>query len=615
MDGQFAIPLRAWPSDDKTSESLPYLIARINEQRRSFRNVTEASLEEEIRAAGTDEDQNPSADEEDPSHDQDDKEKGEELAIAREDMIKRVGEAYNTSSQALDLVSLLLTTHTPKVAETTISPYVKQIIPFGSLGAELMQATKEEPEETSHDLVGLGWRMRSLTRSADSLLTSATRLEQEMERETTYWQQVLEVKEAGWPISRLPGDKQTMGVRFGFAEAHAEFGDRGLAALRRDSDGNVDLDHGHRWQGEKMLRVRTTKNGRVLAEPTTMAPGEGKTLSERLLRARNSLFDEELYHELSREARNLVSQEVCSVGGCITFPYDGDSQIEISLVDVAMEEPIDPTNQDSFVPAAIAMTLRLLLSHAHRQNLQRRSRPSAPISETPTARSLYSLLRPIIEVIQHQCIRERIQSELASLQIALSGAGLSFTVAETLSSLTFNHGNQTLMTDASSSESLIKRLIRPHHSQTKFSLPDKTSFLLDLHTSVFPPTFGTSLQLTTTSSTPDSAVADMPKIMTFRSIEELRKHVWHVTALDIVAATRAAVPGSGWTQPSRYQAELHRKDAAPNSEGRLSVNVDSEGMKVNWACNGEAGGRAWTSGVNAEEDMKSLVEVVEDHFG
>lgn len=82
-----------------------------------------------------------------------------------------------------------------------------------------MQATKEaEPEETSNDLVGLGWRMRSLTRSATSLLTSAARLQQEMERESAYWQQVLEVKEAGWPVSRLPGDRQALGVRFGFAE-------------------------------------------------------------------------------------------------------------------------------------------------------------------------------------------------------------------------------------------------------------------------------------------------------------------------------------------------------------------------------------------------------------
>ncbi len=116
-------------------------------------------------------------------------------------------------------MSLILTSHASKVAEATVSPYVKQAVPFGSLGAEIMQATSEaKPDEMSEDLVGLGWRMRSLTRSADSLLTSATRLEQEIERESTYWRQVLAVKEAGWPICRYPGDRQALAVRFGFAE-------------------------------------------------------------------------------------------------------------------------------------------------------------------------------------------------------------------------------------------------------------------------------------------------------------------------------------------------------------------------------------------------------------
>ncbi|KAL8991884.1 MAG: hypothetical protein Q9169_007568 [Polycauliona sp. 2 TL-2023] len=612
MADQLAISLRAWPSHDKTPESLPYLIARINEQRGGFRNITEASLQEEIAATVKSQDGQQSAEEDALPDGPDKAAKGEELAMAREDIIKRVGEAYNTSSQALDLVSLLLTTHAPKVAETTISSYVKQTVPFGSLGAEIMQATQEaEHEETSHDLVGLGWRMRSLTRSADSLLTSATRLEEEMARETTYWQQVLEVKKAGWPLSRLPGDRQIMGVRFGFAEAHAELRDRGLAALRRDPDGSVDLDHGHRWQGEKRLRVRVTKNGRVLAEQRPLSVGDDKTLSQRLLRARDSLFDEELYHELSREARNLVNQEVRSMGGCISFPYDGGSQIEVELIDVAMEQPIVPLSQDSTVPAAIAMSLRLLLSYAHRQNLERRSLPPAPITDTPTARPLYSLLRPILEIIQHQSMRKQTQSDFETLGIAVSNAGLSFTVTETSSSLTLNHDTDVLASDQSTAENLMKRLIRPHHSQMTLSLPNQSSLLLDIHTSVFPPTFGTSFQLTTTTSTPDSAITDMPRVMHFQTVEELQKHISYVTSLDLAAAILATAPGYGWTQSSRYQAELQRKNAATSSKDRLSISVESEILKIDWACSGKAGSWLWMSNATTTEDRpRSLLDTI-----
>lgn len=127
--------------------------------------------------------------------------------------------AYTASSHALDFVSLLLSKHNPKVVEASISPYIKETIPFGSLGAEIMQEpSRSDAEKKTEDLVGLGWRLQSLTRSADSLLASASRLEQEMEHETTYWQQILSVKEKGWSICRIPGDSSTLGVRFGFAE-------------------------------------------------------------------------------------------------------------------------------------------------------------------------------------------------------------------------------------------------------------------------------------------------------------------------------------------------------------------------------------------------------------
>ena len=64
----------------------------------------------------------------------------------------------------------------------------------------------------------MGWKLQSLNSTADSLLRSATRLEQEIEQETTHWKQVLEIQEKGWSISRLPNEKHTLGVRFGFAE-------------------------------------------------------------------------------------------------------------------------------------------------------------------------------------------------------------------------------------------------------------------------------------------------------------------------------------------------------------------------------------------------------------
>ena len=93
MADQLSISLRAWPSNDKTTESLPYLITRINEQRGSFRSVTEAGLQEEIRVADAHEHGDPVDDVAALGDGPDAKPKKEELSVAREEMIKRVGYA------------------------------------------------------------------------------------------------------------------------------------------------------------------------------------------------------------------------------------------------------------------------------------------------------------------------------------------------------------------------------------------------------------------------------------------------------------------------------------------------------------------------------------------
>ena len=49
MAEPLSLSLQAFPPPDKEKESLKYLIQRVNAQRGAFRNVTEQSLEEEIR--------------------------------------------------------------------------------------------------------------------------------------------------------------------------------------------------------------------------------------------------------------------------------------------------------------------------------------------------------------------------------------------------------------------------------------------------------------------------------------------------------------------------------------------------------------------------------------
>jgi mediator of RNA polymerase II transcription subunit 17, fungi type len=49
IPGQFPISLRAWPSKDEKAVPLSSLISRINNERGSFREITEEDLTEELK--------------------------------------------------------------------------------------------------------------------------------------------------------------------------------------------------------------------------------------------------------------------------------------------------------------------------------------------------------------------------------------------------------------------------------------------------------------------------------------------------------------------------------------------------------------------------------------
>jgi mediator of RNA polymerase II transcription subunit 17, fungi type len=120
---------------------------------------------------------------------------------------------------ALDFISLLLSKHAPRQAETSISPYLKQNVPMGSLNIDVVKSTQksESMQKDSHN-VARGWRMESFNAAANRLLKAASRLENEVAAETKYWDEVLSIKDKGWKVCRLPRERQVLGVQYGFME-------------------------------------------------------------------------------------------------------------------------------------------------------------------------------------------------------------------------------------------------------------------------------------------------------------------------------------------------------------------------------------------------------------
>ena len=123
---------------------------------------------------------------------------------------------------SLDFVSLLLSSRNPAQAGQSVSPFLRDTVGLGTLGADKIQTSRVTDGQKKEDKrIAKGWKIQSLNNAVDSILVSATRLEKEIELETKYWEQVLAISENGWAICRLPNEKHTLGVRFGFSEGRS----------------------------------------------------------------------------------------------------------------------------------------------------------------------------------------------------------------------------------------------------------------------------------------------------------------------------------------------------------------------------------------------------------
>ena len=445
-----------------------------------------------------------------------------------------------------------------------------------------------------------------------------------MTRETTYWDQVLAVKEKGWSLSRLPREKHTLGVRYGFAEAYADFRDRGLAALRRDANGNISLDRGLRSSGNQTLRVRILQQGKPVASSSKRASVEDDSVAKEILQARNSIFDEELHHELHREARVLVNQGVRCIGGRVLIPYKKDEQIEIDLVSLE-DEDLEAPAGDSTIPDAIALSLRILLSDAHRQNLHRRSQIPLPLRDTKPPRPIYALLKPVVEHLQHQSHVASLQHFLNNLHKTLSAASLPFSFNPPTSPYNF----AAIPTTKSTIETLLQTLTSPLHSTTTLHLPTtttsspQTTATIGIDTTLNPPNHNTTYTLTlhhdppepapapASASTPLSAFPTQPTHYT--ALPSLTENILHLLTLSILQCTVSTFPT--WRAPSALHASTLSRTHEKVGE-KASIMLTGEGLRLKWWRGGGGGvgvgvGRewAWYAQGNGEGEMRGFDEV------
>ncbi|KAF2208054.1 hypothetical protein CERZMDRAFT_23490, partial [Cercospora zeae-maydis SCOH1-5] len=454
--------LTPWATSNEPRPSIAQQLQQMQVERGHFRNITEESLRAEMAA-----EENPasSADTDDGADEQDDEategdqrpKTRQDLYAIRQQLFQHANQAHNEVMIALDAISLLQSTYNLAQGATTISPRTKEIVPTSSLAADAWARTPADPAREAQDkIIATNVRDKALGNSADSLLAAGARLEANVNKEKRYLSQIMDIRKKGWKVSRTPGQKHIC-VHFGF-DGSTRPG-QNTAALIPDNDGNITLERG---VGARPKAVRATlkRDNRIVGISTLphLPNDSDTTLEARIRHARDSLFDEELFHEMIRESRTLLGQGVTMKGMTITFMYDdalGSVKVELNLVSLDEDNQVISDGSQDAVANAIMLTARLLLRRAHRQSIKQKTAVPAPMTPKEDRKEALRILAPILIFMGHSSNIHKINKHASTMKDILKRAQLPVILHKARVELPFAaEGNIT-------ADSLSETLFRP----------------------------------------------------------------------------------------------------------------------------------------------------------
>ncbi|KAJ5798596.1 Mediator complex subunit Med17 [Penicillium pulvis] len=582
MSDSFTLPLRPILEKQDHPDTLPVEISQINSHWGSFRDVNEEILRTKIAEEKDRDNTQDSEDGDQGDGDVDTTERLEQLYKKRADITQFAVASHMEAMFALDFISLLLSKNAPRQAETSMSPYLKQIAPLGSLNADVVNPPpKSESVKRDISSVSRGWRIQNFNSASSKLLKAAARLETEVASETRYWNEVLAVKDKGWKVCRLPRERQALGVQYGFIEATPVFRDRGLASLRRSEDGSLVLDKGLIPSGARFVRVRV-KQGSHISSSTRPCPStsnDADSIEHRILQARDSVFEEELFHELVREARSMASSGVTTRQNLIQVPASEDLEILLDLVDAddeTLDADEDPTATDKIFADGLAHSMRILLAFAHRQNLRRRTQMPPPLTSKKRTTPEYHLLRPALAYFQHLAQLRQLESFVRDIYGVLRSSGLDI---PDLTTKTFTNGPPPpSSSSATPLEALVQKILMPIESVLRgnLSTPD-TFFSVKIRTNLSAPPFSTHYDVSL--NFPTFSDVKSPGHLALRA--EVEAAVTHILLLDVVSSISSherSLPKNNFDDTSKtwdaiypHLGELLLSGSSPETHKKMKV--------------------------------------------
>ncbi|KAG7664012.1 SRB4 [[Candida] subhashii] len=429
--------------------NLEELIPRILIERKSFLNITEDSLREEI------ENENNSFGE--PSQDGDvilasppTTSSSEEPLLAQDDpqeifnkqkveLSKQINSALNETSLSLDFVSLLMASVKPNLTRSTMSPHLSKFVKPGSLNADRLSVQDaNEDEENQHrdgeishyknsTKIGQGWKLESLNKITNLFRQSSVNLNEQVLKERRYWNMinlVLSNDEILFRMRDPVSNARAIGVRYGYGDSGSNFHDKGLALLRKDTlTGDISFHPISSYSKKIVQKVYKYIRIRILSEidGDYMLTGQSvfefnfsksqQNIINDIERARFFLFEEDLFYQLTREAKILINYNVSIISNKIIIEINNEIiEIESVVYDELNDEELQNYYQNISTFSSINNTkcqlllnyLKLMLCCYYKYNLKLKQKVPTSLTKWKQFNSHPLILRPLLGNMRHE---------------------------------------------------------------------------------------------------------------------------------------------------------------------------------------------------------------------
>ncbi|KAJ5652929.1 Mediator complex subunit Med17 [Penicillium longicatenatum] len=638
MSDSFTLPLRATLEKQDRPDTLPVEISQINSHWGSFRDVNEEILRTKIDEEKERDGAQDSEDGDQDDGDVDTTERLEQLYKKRADITQFATISHGSHVRPRFHLTPLVEKCPPPSRNLHVALFETDRTPR-FLEYRCSQPPPKSESATKDILfVSRGWRIQNFNSASSKLLKAAARLETEVASETRYWNEVLAIKDKGWKVCRLPRERQALGVQYGFIEATPVFRDRGLASLRRSENGSLVLDKGLIPSGARFVRVRVKQGSHISSStrPYSSTSNDAESIEHRILQARDSVFEEELFHELVREARSMANSGVTTRQNLIQVPASEDLDILLDLVDAddeSLEADEGSTATDKLLADGLAHSMRILLAFAHRQNLRRRTQVPPPLTSKKRTIPEYHLLRPALAYFQHLAQLRQLESFIRDIYGVLRSSGLD--IPELTTKKFINGAPLPSYSSATPLEALIQKFLMPIESVLRGNLSTPDSFFsITIRTNLSAPPFSTHYDVSL--NFPTFSDVKSPGHLALR--DEVEAAVTHILLLDVVSRISSHERSSSHNSPgetsktwdaiyphlgelllSGINPESHRKMKVVLSRHELSLStylvhsIDGIGRGINELRSHNTETRTWnsTSSIDRPNTSPSMLEFVD----